>query len=296
MDGSAFDHESTPFQSRAKIAAAGRLLGIDPDNQHSFGPQEIDQPIKRCLQSIEGALSPIGQSDVIFSASVATVRRRCRAGKTAAVQFKGQFDALCASHDDPLRRREQWNANDLLAEISTAQSDITSHSAAALAQICRAVITGEGPTVAGRVHFSRTLDADDAALCARILIHAGQKSDPVSRAEADALFDINAAGGERCGGGCFDDLLAKAVTHHVMSSCGRNVPRREIALAAETSMEGWTSVVEPDADVRSWLDMRLRELSPSSIAARAIAKAISGTEPPDSRKEVPIGALFDLAA
>jgi hypothetical protein len=37
-------------------------------------------------------------------------------------------------------------------------------SVAALAQVCRGIITGEGPTVVGRVHFSRTIDADDAAL------------------------------------------------------------------------------------------------------------------------------------
>jgi hypothetical protein len=192
---------------------------------------------------------------------------------------------------------EQRNVTDLLAEISTAHSDITSRSAAALAQVCRAVITGEGPSVAGRVHFSRTLDADDVALCARILILAGRNGDPVSRAEADALFDINAAGRERCDGGRFDDLFAKAVAHHIIASCGRNVPRREIALAFATPMESWTSAVEADTDVRSWLEMRLRELRSSSIAARAIAKAVSGTEPPaNSPREAPIAALFDLAA
>jgi hypothetical protein len=193
-------------------------------------------------------------------------------------------------------QHEPLNVTDLLAGISTAQSDITSRSAAALAQVCRAVITGEGPTVAGRVHFSRTLDADDTALCARIVILAGRNGDPVSRAEADALFDISAAGGERCDGGCFDDLLAKAVTHHIMSSCGHDVPRREIALAPATATESWASAVEPDIDMASWLEIRLRELSPSSVAARAIATAISGAEPAKSRNDLPIGALFDLAA
>jgi hypothetical protein len=191
---------------------------------------------------------------------------------------------------------EQRNVTELLAEISTAQSDITSRSAAALAQVCREVITGEGPTVAGRVHFSRTLDADDVALCARILILAGRNGDPVSRAEADALFDIHAVSGERCDGGRFDDLLVKAVMHHVMSSCGRNVPYRELALAPATPMEKWISSLAPDADVRAWLDTRLSELSPPSDAARAIAEAVSGTVPPDFLKEVPAGALFDLAA
>jgi hypothetical protein len=192
---------------------------------------------------------------------------------------------------------EQRNVTDLLAEISTAHSDITSRSAAALAQVCRAVITGEGPIVAGRVHFSRTLDVDDVALCARILILAGQNGDPVSRAEADALLDINAAGAERCDAGRFDNLLAKAVAHHIISCCGRNVPSREIALALATPIESWTSAVEAEPDVTSWLEIRLRELGSSSIAARAIAKAVSGAEPPaNSPKEVSISAVFDLAA
>jgi hypothetical protein len=190
---------------------------------------------------------------------------------------------------------EQLNITDLLAQISTAQSDVTLRSAAALTQVCRAVITGEGPTVAGRVHFSRTLDSDDAALCARILMLAGRDGDPVSRAEADALFDISAAGGERRDGGRFDDLLAKAVMHHVMSSCGCNVPRRDIALTPVTAMENWASAVEPDMDLGSWLESRLRKLNPSSMAGRTIAKAISGAEPSKS-KELPIGPLFDLAA
>jgi hypothetical protein len=191
---------------------------------------------------------------------------------------------------------EQRNVADLLTEISTAQSDVAMRSATALAQVCRAVITGEGPSVAGRVHFSRTLDVDDAALCERILILAGHSGDAVSRAEADALFDIDAAGGERSDGGRFDDLLAKAVMHHVMSACGSNVPRREIALASATPMESWTSVVDANLDVRSWLEMRLRELHPSSAAAQAITKAIFGTESPNSWEEVPVAALFDLAA
>ena len=42
-------------------------------------------------------------------------------------------------------------------------------AALALAVVRDGVITGEGPTTQGRVHFSRALDADDAAWCARIL-------------------------------------------------------------------------------------------------------------------------------
>jgi hypothetical protein len=191
---------------------------------------------------------------------------------------------------------EQRDVPDLLKELSTAQSDVAVRSAAALAQVCRAVITGEGPSVAGRVHFSRTLDVDDAILCERILVLAGHNGDPVSRVEVDALFDINAAASERCDDGRFDGLVAKATMHHVTSVCGCNVPRREVALTPAVSMESWTSDVCVSSDVKSWLAMRLRELNPSSLAARAIAKIVSGAEPPNHGKEVSIGSLFDLAA
>jgi hypothetical protein len=85
---------------------------------------------------------------------------------------------------------EQHSIADIIAELATSKSDVPLRSAAALAQVCHGVITGEGPTVVGRMHFSRAIDADDTALCARILILAGRGGDPISRAEADALFDI----------------------------------------------------------------------------------------------------------
>ena len=75
------------------------------------------------------------------------------------------------------------------------------------------VITGEGPTTKGRMHFSRALDAFDAAWCARILTATAVDDQPVSRAEAEALFEINDAAAERSDDGRFDDLLAKAVVH-----------------------------------------------------------------------------------
>src|SRR5713226_4513621 len=66
-------------------------------------------------------------------------------------------------------------------------------AAHALTIVRDGVITGEGPTTQGRVHFSRALDADDVAWCARILTAAAVEHQPVSRAEAEALFEINDA-------------------------------------------------------------------------------------------------------
>jgi hypothetical protein len=191
---------------------------------------------------------------------------------------------------------EQSNVAELITEIATEKSQVALRSAAALMQVCRAGITGEGPTVAGRIHFSRTIDCDDVSLCARILILAGRHGDPVSRAEADVLFNINAAGSDRDDAGRFDDLLAKAVIHHVMSACGRDVPRREVALACETRLKTWSSAIDINTDVRSWLKMRLRDVKPSSAAVCAITEAIYGTGGSAHCREVPIGALFDLAA
>jgi hypothetical protein len=190
---------------------------------------------------------------------------------------------------------EQRSIADLMAEIATEKSNLASCSATALAHVCRAVITGEGPMTAGRIHFSRTIDADDASLCGRILILAGRNGDPVSRAEADVLFDINAAGSDRCDNGQFDDLLAKTVMHHVISASGGAVPRREIALAPGIPLRSWTSAVDVSADVEAWLRMRLRELRPSSAAARAMAGAI-GVARPNLGEEMRVAPLFDLAA
>ena len=108
----------------------------------------------------------------------------------------------------------------LIAEIETSESDGCLRSAAALEQLCRGIITGEGCTACGRAHFSRTIDAEDTALCTRILILAGRGGQAVTRPEADAMFEIHAAGLERLDGGLFDDLLARAVMHHVLRTSG----------------------------------------------------------------------------
>jgi hypothetical protein len=188
---------------------------------------------------------------------------------------------------------EQRSIANIIAEIATPTPDVTLRSAAALAQVCRGIITGEGPTVAGRVHFSRSIDAHDTVLCATILILAGRAGDPVSRAEADALFDINDVAADRLDGGRFDDLLAKAVVHHVVAACGYEVPSRDIALMPATELNAWAAEIEINQELRSWLEKRVREMTRGGTAARVIAKAISGLELP---KERAVNALFDIAA
>jgi hypothetical protein len=146
------------------------------------------------------------------------------------------------------------------------------HTAAHALTIVRdGVITGEGPTTKGRVHFSRSLDADDAAWCARILTASAVNQEPVSRAEAEALFAINEAAAERTDGGRFDDLLAKAVAHHAASASGLPVPPRAIALSPDTDIESWApaKAVNIDTHVLEWIatQMRSRRRSNQTLAA-----------------------------
>src|SRR6201999_1388986 len=111
------------------------------------------------------------------------------------------------------------------------------------------VITGEGPTTRGRVHFSRELDADDAAWCARILTAAAVADQPVSRAEGEALFEIDGAATERSDSGRFEDLIRKAVVHHAASATGLLVPPRTVALAPETALESWAPTQAAKVDI-----------------------------------------------
>jgi hypothetical protein len=140
------------------------------------------------------------------------------------------------------------------------------------------VITGEGPTTRGRVHFSRALDSFDAAWCARILTAAAVDHQPISRAEAEALFEINDAAAERSDEGRFDDLLAKAVVHHAASASGLPVPPRTVALAPETAIESWapTQAVGVDTEVLEWIASQMRGKRRSNRTLMALVATIIG--------------------
>jgi hypothetical protein len=133
-------------------------------------------------------------------------------------------------------------------------------AAKALAVVRDGVITGEGPTTKGRVHFPRALDAHDAAWCERILTATAVEHQPISRAEAAALFEIDDAGADRSDEGRFDDLLAKAVVHHAASASGLPVPPRTVALSPETSIDSWgpTQAINVDTEVLQWIASQMR--------------------------------------
>ncbi|MGY4247249.1 hypothetical protein ACVIIZ_008657 [Bradyrhizobium sp. USDA 4523] len=198
------------------------------------------------------------------------------------------------AHEFELPPHAPRGAEDLVAEIARSTSDAAARSAAALALVYCDIIAGEGPTVAGRAHFSRTIDAADAALCARILCAAGHAGHSVSRAEADALFAIDAVGSERVDDGRFDDLLAKAVLHHLMGAAGTTIPGREQALARDNPLDDWGSAIVLAAEPRSWLAGHLDWMKPSSPRRahhRCGASCQSGRTPAAARHPLQHGGL-----
>jgi hypothetical protein len=147
-----------------------------------------------------------------------------------------------------------------IGALETSKISCRNTAALALTVVRDGVITGEGPTTRGRIHFSRALDADDAAWCARILTASAVEHQPVSRAEAEALFEINDAAAERSDEGRFDDLLAKAVVHHAASVSGLPVPPRTVALSPETAIESWAPAraAGVDSEVLEWIASQMR--------------------------------------
>ena len=150
--------------------------------------------------------------------------------------------------------------DELIGAVEMSKSGDRDVAVYALGIVRDGVITGEGPTTRGRIHFSRALDAQDAAWCARILTATAVADQPVSRAEAEALFEINAAATERSDNGQFDDLFAKAIVHHAASASGLPVPSRTIALSPDTAIESWapTRAAGLDIEVLEWIAGQIR--------------------------------------
>ncbi len=180
--------------------------------------------------------------------------------------------AIPPSAAAPLSRSPE-TAIDIAAIVSREAA------ASALAMVRDGVITGEGPTTRGRVHFSRALDIDDVKWCARILTASGVDDIAVSRAEAETLFEINDAGADRYDEGLFDDLLAKAVVHHAAAASGLPVPPRAIALSPNTAIETWapTTAVGVNIEVLEWIAGQMRGKRRYNRTLMTLAAMLVGT-------------------
>ena len=168
------------------------------------------------------------------------------------------------------------------ATLEPSEISCRETAARALVIVRDGVITGEGPTTRGRVHFSRALDADDVAWCERILTASAVVHQPVSRAEAEALFEIDEAATERNDSGRFDDLIAKAVVHHAASVAGLPVPPRTVALARETSIESWApaNASKVDIEVLNWIATQMRSNRHRNRTLAALIATLVGAAMP----------------
>src|ERR1700742_2375602 len=181
-----------------------------------------------------------------------------------------------------------------IAALEPSKISCRNTAALALTVVRDGVITGEGPTTKGRVHFSRSLDTDDADWCARILTAAAVEDQPVSRAEAEALFEINEAATERTDGGRFDDLLAKAVAHHAASVSGLPVPPRTVALSPDTDIESWAPAHASGVktEVLEWIAAQMRGKRRSNRTLMAMVATLAGVAVMPLAAHVPY--VFDI--
>jgi|ERR1700692_1875414 hypothetical protein len=183
--------------------------------------------------------------------------------------------------------------NELIGTVEMPRSDSRDVAAFVLGIVRDGVITGEGPTTKGRIHFSRALDAQDAAWCVRILTAMAVEDEPVSRAEAEALFEINAAASERSDNGQFDDLFARAIVHHAASASGFPVPPRTIALSPDTAIESWapTRAACLDIEVLEWIASQMcRKFRGNPKAMKLFAAIVGATTLPLAQ----LSDLFDM--
>jgi hypothetical protein len=179
--------------------------------------------------------------------------------------------------------------DELIGAVEMSKSGDRDVAVYALGIVRNGVITGEGPTTRGRIHFSRALDAQDADWCARILIAMALADQPVSRAEVEALFEINAAAIERSDNGQFDDLFAKAIVHHAASASGLPVPPRTIALSPDTAIESWapTRAAGFDVEVLEWIASQM-------CGKRTVTKLVAATIGAAALPLVQLPNVFDM--
>jgi len=195
-----------------------------------------------------------------------------------------------------LSARPDHHFQTLMAAIENSKIEVRDLSAEALRDVLKGIITGEGPTTAGRVHFSRTLDPADAVLCARILSAAGgEDGAPVTRLEVDVLFDIDAAATERTDDGRFDDLLVKSVAHFALAEAGHVVPPRQVALDPATELSSWARrATDVDGEILAWIASHVRNKKRLKSTLMGLSAFLTGVGATLSVAAPSITAAIDL--
>jgi hypothetical protein len=107
-----------------------------------------------------------------------------------------------------------------------------------IAQVTRVVLSGEGPTRGNQMLTPGAIGAGEVELLRRVLYSAGGDGHAaITRAEAEALFDLNDATIGADNDPAWSDLFVKAIASYVMAFHGYVVPSREEALRRENWVE-----------------------------------------------------------
>jgi hypothetical protein len=164
----------------------------------------------------------------------------------------------------------------ILCALERASEACPALSAFAIKQLQNAIISGEGPLVDEHSHFSRTVDAGDAAQLYRILVAAGGgEGHPVTRMEADALFDLHDATARSQNDTTFNDLFVHAITNYSLAESGHSLEPRKDMLAPDYVL---SSQIRPSKEQSAWLSERIMRDGKPTLAEFELLLLI-GTQP-----------------
>lgn len=108
----------------------------------------------------------------------------------------------------------------------------------AMEQVKHAVISGDGPLRDGSSLDPHSISEAEVELLRRMLYSFGGDGNiAITRAEAETLFEINDALGDREPNGAWTDMFVKAVANALMAYSGYDVPTREEALRREAWLQ-----------------------------------------------------------
>ncbi|MFT3730278.1 MAG: hypothetical protein QM780_02475 [Hyphomicrobium sp.] len=108
----------------------------------------------------------------------------------------------------------------------------------ALEQVKQAVVSGQGPLRQGKLLPAGRISDAEVDLLRRILYaFGGDGQVPMTRSEADVLFDIDEAVAGSPPNAVWTDLFVKAIANVMMSASGYSVPSREEALRQEADLD-----------------------------------------------------------
>lgn len=181
----------------------------------------------------------------------------------------------------------------MLRVIETAQDASPSVAAYAIRQLRSAVIAGREPARSLRLNLKRAIDFETAALLRRILLGSGgQSARPVSREEAEALFDLHDLVASGDNDLDFDDLCFKAIAHHLIAHAGGQVSPRYEALARQSNFPG-RMLISLTVDETAWLASQImRDGRPTKIEFALLQYFALGTGDADHA----VGELIIRAA